>query len=773
MATTSVETRPQLAPTVRWLLGSLRTWIRWYVWVEGLACAVAWLGVAFWGTLAIDWFFEPPPAVRVAMLAVVGLVFLGVLVKMIGRRAFVPLTDSNMATLLERRYTQLDDSLLTSVELTGRRPDPAQCNPQMLERTCRQAAQRVREVGLLGVFHLAPLLRSIAAAVLLSGTVVAFMVLFPHAFDTWAERSLGLSSDLWPRQTLMEIEGFKENGVEKVARGADFEVIAKAHTRWPPDYPHGRLLRPIVPQTAQIRYRVEGGRRAREPMNRLGNVRADEDPFQKYSYKFQGVLAPITFSIKGNDHVVGDFRIEVVDSPTIDEMMLDYEYPRYMYPQLEDRQARTFPVTGVMQVPYATRVTVRSRANKDLVRVQIDAVRSEGSLPPTELHAEDLAADRRNFRHTIESLTEDTTLLFTLSDTDGITGREPVRLALVAIPDGPPQLSARLNGIGTAITAMARLPAVGQVTDDYGIDKVWFEYKIDQQDPAEQPIAAPSGDTTEWKLDAVMDANKLELTPGQKLLVSIKAADLYGRYGLGGEPNVGTSERWLLDVVTPEELRAMLEKGELVLRQRFKAIMEEVTETRDLLLRMEFGPAGAVENADETKPPDGSEPGDEPGDEEETITPEQRLTRRTLQAQRALQNSRKNAQETEGVGEAFDDIRLQMINNNIHTEELIIRLEQRIADPLHRIAGEMFPELELSVQQLQEKLADEDPGRQRRDLARQKADDVLLEMEKVLDQMIELEDFNEALELLRTIIKLQEELGEQVDERHKRELLED
>jgi len=49
-------------------------------------------------------------------------------------------------------------------------------------------------------------------------------------------------------------------------------------------------------------------------------------------------------------------------------------------------------------------------------------------------------------------------------------------------------------------------------------------------------------------------------------------------------------------------------------------------------------------------------------------------------------------------------------------------------------------------------------------------------MRKVLDRMIELEDFNEAIELLRTIIKLQEELDEQTRQRHKqklRELLED
>ena len=39
---------------------------------------------------------------------------------------------------------------------------------------------------------------------------------------------------------------------------------------------------------------------------------------------------------------------------------------------------------------------------------------------------------------------QDTTLLFTLTDSDGIQSREPVRLSLVAVPDMPPQVAVRL-----------------------------------------------------------------------------------------------------------------------------------------------------------------------------------------------------------------------------------------------------------------------------------------------------------------------------------------
>ena len=105
------------------------------------------------------------------------------------------------------------------------------------------------------------------------------------------------------------------------------------------------------------------------------------------------------------------------------------------------------------------------------------------------------------------------------------------------------------------------------------------------------------------------------LKPGQKLLVSVKAADLCD---LGQGPNVASSERWLLDVVTAEQLRAMLDARELVLRQRFEQIKQEMTEIRDCV-----GAAGvyarrlrrAPKKAACRRKPDSS-PGSEPGDTE-------------------------------------------------------------------------------------------------------------------------------------------------------------
>jgi hypothetical protein len=141
-----------------------------------------------------------------------------------------------------------------------------------------------------------------------------------------------------------------------------------------------------------------------------------------------------------------------------------------------------------------------------------------------------------------------------------------------------------------------------------------------------------------------------------------------------------------------------------------------------------------------------------------------------LRVQRALTNCRKNAQETLGVAEGIDGIRLQLVNNRIDTAELKERLQSGIADPLRKIAEEMFPELERRLDDLQSSLEDAKLAPQARDKGKTQADAVLLSMQHVLDRMVELQDYNEMVEMLRDIIKMQEQLRRQTEERNKQKL---
>ncbi len=776
------EKRTCLAPSIRSLLDSLRTRIRQYIWIEGIAVGGAWLGVAFWASLATDWFFEPPAAIRVAMLLGIAAVLLTIFVNLIFRRAFVPLTDGNMATVLERRYPQLDDSLLTAVTLSRRNPSHNGYNPEMFERTCGEATERIQNVRLNDIFNVVPLRRAVLAAVMLSFSILFFAVIAPRSLGTWARRTVGLSDELWPRQCkLIPPEGFSD-GVRKVARGNDVTIAVRAVP-----VAAGKF---VIPREVEIRYRDEGGTRGRAIMDKVGQADPAKDAFQEFTYTRRNVLSPIRFDVRGGDASLNDLRIEVVESPNIDQWTLDCEFPAYL-----GRKKRRLPVTGVMPLPQGTRVTVHGRANKSLVRVQIDHSDEETkNRRPALLGAKQLSPDRRQFDYTIVSLDKDTTLLVTLFDTDGIKSREPIRLGLVAEPDQPPQITAVLDGIGSAITPKARVAVAGRVTDDYGIGKLWFEHGVERRPPTSTFLGMAAGRPADAPTERNLDGQGLEvetfnLKPGQKFQVSLKAADLCT---LGKGPNVGSGEQWLLDVVTPEQLRALLESRELVLRQRFESIMQEMTETRDVLARAKIegdsasnstsdGKSGKMTPATESEDDkqnaskdknasSGNEPGDEPGDSGKTASPERQSAMLLFRVQGVSTNCLKSSEETLGLAESFDDIRKQLVNNRVDTEELKERLQSGIADPLRKIAGEMLPELVRRLELLQSGLEHSKFDAALRDRAKFQADDVLLAMQKVLDRMIELEDYNQMVELLRDVIKQQDQLRNQTEQRQKQKI---
>ena len=751
MSLTSSSDRPTLAPAVSTVLDSLRRRIRRYIWLEGIGASIAWLGVAFWATLAVDWFFEPPAAVRGIMLfgIVVGLA--AVVVQLIGRRIFVRITDGNAATVLERRFPQLDDSLLTAVLLCDCLEGEQEISPRMLTETCEKAANRIADVDLKQVFNPLPLRTKCIAAAMLALSIAMFAVLFPEGIQVWTCRVLALSEELWPRNTRLLVDGFKD-GVRKVARGSDLEVIARADAAMPQ-----------VPQSVEVRYRTDGGGRGRATMDRRGIAHGPEDQYQEYAYTFRSVLADVHFDVVGGDDRVADRWIQVVDSPAIPPMTLECALPAYI-----GRKPLLLSVSGAMQIPLGSRVTVHAAsANKELVQVQVNRIVDDRPLPVKILEQNDLSEDRRGFSLKLEPLEKDTTLLFTLTDTDGIRSRDPVRLVLTPVADQPPQMAVQLDGIGTAITSQARIPVTGQIADDYGLARSWFEYTVDQQKPGESAIREFSDRPAEFKIvDAALEASTLQLKPGQKLTVCVKADDLCN---LGRTPNVSSSERWTLDVVTPAQLRSMLESRELVLRQRFERIVQEVTEMRDVLAHLEFGPPKAAAAKQPASPaaPDSEEPAD---------SRERQRSLRLLRVEGALSNCRKSAPEVLGVAEAFEDIRKQLVNNRIDTEELKNRLQNGIAEPLRKIVDPMFPDLERRLEELQTALENVEKGPGLRDRAQQQADAILLAMRKVLDRMIELENFNEAVELLRGIISSEEQLREQTQQRHKqkiRDLLKD
>jgi hypothetical protein len=259
------------------------------------------------------------------------------------------------------------------------------------------------------------------------------------------------------------------------------------------------------------------------------------------------------------------------------------------------------------------------------------------------------------------------------------------------------------------------------------------------------------------------------LKAGQKLALSVRARDAYD---LGNEPHIGGSARFQLDVVTASELRALLERRELGLRQRFQAIYEKMMGVAALLDRIDLA-AQTPETQDEA-PADSASARREDG---ETLTPERRRQRDLARVSGSRQSATQLAFESTGVAEGFDDILAELVNNRVDTEELNQRLSQGIAEPLKMIGAELLPRFEERLGALEVRMSAESPETAV-SLARSRAeaDEIAQAMKAVLDRMLELESYNELVELLRGIVADQDSLREETLRRQAdrvRDLLED
>ena len=157
-----------------------------------------------------------------------------------------------------------------------------------------------------------------------------------------------------------------------------------------------------------------------------------------------------------------------------------------------------------------------------------------------------------------------------------------------------------------------------EIADDYGVARVWFDFHVDETPPRQQPFAVAANGQNELSVSDFLDVGPLELQPKQKLHWAVQAAD---RCDLDGAPNIGSSQRYVLEVVTAEQLRAMLEARELTLRRRFETIIEELTDTRNMLSGVEMRLAARPDPA--SKPVATGKPvagGSEPGDTETSET---------------------------------------------------------------------------------------------------------------------------------------------------------
>jgi len=707
---------PVTVAPLRTLLAGLRRQTRRWIWIESLGRIGLAAAIIFWATLAIDWGIEPPAWVRLAMLGIgIGSLAWIVATTLLGR-LFAPLTDAALALVVERGHPRCGDSLSTAIELADR--PRADVDPELVRRTTADAVAMLGEVRSAAIFRRRRLAMHALAGAAAAATVVGIAAARPAIAGLWARRILAMTDEPWPRRVRLEAEGFTA-GVRTVARGSDVDIVVHARAAGgPPDLVELRTLRP-------------DGWKA----ERMGMRAADDAESRSFEHVIRNAVSDTDLEIRGGDARLGGLRLRVVDPPDLAGLEITSQPPAY----LGDGERRV-AAARVVRVPRGSKVRLTCTATKALsaARLTITSAGTTAAEPVTLAELGPSAdADQRTIGGEIAELDADASVECSLTDTEGLPNREPIRIQFVAVADEPPQLALTLRGVSTAVTPQARLPLEGTLTDDHGLAEAAVVLgRAASESPVRQPIDRVRGNLPAVELTAdapeLISLAALALKPGERLTLMVEARDTCG---LAGGPNIGRSDSWTLDVVTPEALRALLEAREILLRRRFETAIDDLGQARDVL----------------AAPPQVAEPPtDEPTEADTPAAPVGPAVRCGEAASRA-------AGETGEIAAAFRLIRRELEVNGVLTPELETRLATQIAAPLERLAAVDIPAL-----------ARECRGSPPAAVVVPRVDAVLAQMRAVLDTMLELESFNELVDRLRAVIRTQEEIRTETLEQQKK-----
>jgi len=801
---TSPVHQNSLRPEIPSVLTRLRGRIRRYVFWEGMAAVLLVLSLFFWVSLLFDYGFsvffkvEVSRDVRVALgLVAIGLAVAALFTRVVARmvRDF---DHQSLALVLERRFPQLNDRLITSVQL-AEKGERSSLSNDMLNRAVDEVAEMSEGLHLSEVFDFRPLQKAVISLLLLIASIIGFAMLFPGPFNTWFRRNVICADEYWPRESELELVVLAEpgervrvfrDGVYKHPRGADLTLLANV--------PEGKT----APDRVRLNYRFQ---------NRSGGGDGYFSKLGESQFKttVKGLQSSADLTITGGDYYNRiPYRVQVVDAPVVDRIVLDCLYPAYT--GLNDVNAdrteyiRTpVIVQGTRQeLPIGTDVIFRADSSKDLVGARIQTAsftldiggeQSTLMIPssteaadqtlviPAEVADQLWNSDRRQLSIPLmiaggespELLTEageirwplplpaESSLLIELTDIDEVISQQPTRLNLSGIVDESPVVETRPEGIRNAITRRAVIPITGAVTDDYGIESVRFEYKIDEtMDYQPHPFQqAPAGDR-QFNVKETFDVLDLDLSLGQKITLSVVAVDGDDLNG----PHEKRSEATQFQIVSPEELLSLISARELNLRNRFEQILTEVKDRRTDLSAHRAKLRSAEPLRASTPPPE----------EAERIRQELRdldISMETV-AQRSLLDIRKNANETAAIEESFVEIHAELINNRVSAPRMLERIDDGILKPLNLLNTIHYNNVDEALGLFKLALDNQQSPFERLDVCIEELNRTIAQMEQILAAMLKLATINEARELLRAILERQEELKELTEQERKRKLIE-
>jgi hypothetical protein len=697
-------------------LGRLRRSLRGWLVIDGLSRVAMWLAILVVVDLGIDRLLRMDRAQRtimwLGMAAVIGVV--------VWRRLVGPLrrglSDDALAARVEARHPELHQQMISALQL-ARMEDAAQtgASPQLVQATIDGGNRAAEGVQFTEVVNRRKrgqnVMRGAAAVAVLAGLALAM----PGTMALWWQRNVMLSDAQWPVKTHLKIVG-EADGRLVAARGDDVAVLVKAEG--------------VLPNSVTLDYRPAGGRRQSQTMNRVGR--------DGYRLTLRNVLEEAKLRARGGDGQTSWITLGLVERPAVEELRLFYTPPAYIGTEPRELEAGQ----GSYYIPAGSTLRISGRANKPLSAAQL--LKGDAVIGPLARPAE----DDRAFGGTIDPADlASGTYGIALTDTNqpvALDARQPVRFSVRVVEDQKPGVRAQLEGIGDMVVARAVVPITCRFSDDYAITAAsltWRQQTLEGEggggELAFDELAGEYGKPRIGPYEYRLELEPLKLTENEHLTFRITAQDNDTLHG----PNAGESTLFSVKVVSEEELRTELLRREQEQRLEFERLLKD---QQELLVGTRALAAGL--------------------DDAEKLNAAQRRELDGLERRQRLAAGRCG-----GIAKQFDRILAEVVNNRLEEADgpMHRRLESKITQPLRALAER---EIALAADGLDG--AGKVPPAERAGvleatIAHQR--ELVSMMRKILAAMVKLEGYQEAINVLREILKQQKDVrAETVKELEKR-----
>ncbi|MFP4057242.1 MAG: hypothetical protein ACLF0G_10270 [Candidatus Brocadiia bacterium] len=555
-------------------LRSLRGHLRRLIVLAGVSRVVLVLAAALAVALLVDWaakLHTPGRAILLgATCAAVGYALWRYLIAPLRVR----LDDEALALLIERRFPELRDRLISTVQF-GRRGEMAPLSQAMVDQLTSDTLRETQPLDFQAVS--APRRPALWAAAAGAAVVAAcgFILLFPTTAGIFGCRFLNpFSSVEWPRRTQLSVLAYDrdkhqlpiERGRISVPKGEDLHLLVRAARH------SGRLWEP--PERVTVHYRFEAGGQGRR------NVPMGERA--TYRTAFPTVTDAFSFHVTGDDDDTDTFTVQVRNRPRIRDIRVSLEAPPFVGPN----RTRLLPQGRGNIAGLASSVArVELATNKPIATEPGSAQIVVDGQPPIPMSFVD--GDERRLRGSFVLREGQKHYAIELVDTEGLGNSPPAVYRLDVRTDRAPDVKLPEPGRNKKITPKAVVPIRVVAEDDYGMTRLRFVFRRDEKgDPVVHTFPEPTAEEANEVARAhPWDITSLALEVGQSLRVHAEAEDGHQEQQADGtwalQPNVGRSAAYTLTVISEAEMASLLQRRQQQLKEQLKNLIERQESSKD------------------------------------------------------------------------------------------------------------------------------------------------------------------------------------------------